>query len=306
MRKYIIKRIIVSIPIILGVILITFILMNLIPGNAVTAMMQNKINNETVARVEAEMRLNDPIPVRFALYVKDLLHGDLGTSLVMNQPVAKLIATAFPNTLKLAVAAILFAWVLGIPVGILTALKKNTWLDKLFMGVSLVGISMPTFSIGIILQYLIAYKLKWVPISGFSTASHLILPSVVLGWSMAGEISRLIRTNLIDVLQEDYIITAKAKGQNQTNILIFHALKMSVLPVITIMMMQFTSLLGGALITENIFSIPGIGTLSISALTNRDIPLLQGTIILSTMIIIVGNLAADIIYALADPRVRYD
>lgn len=306
MRKYIIKRIIVSIPIILGVILITFILMNLIPGNAVTAMMQNKINNETVARVEAEMHLNDPIPVRFALYVKDLLHGDLGTSLVMNQPVAKLIATAFPNTLKLAVAAILFAWVLGIPVGILTALKKNTWLDKLFMGVSLVGISMPTFSIGIILQYLIAYKLKWVPISGFSTASHLILPSVVLGWSMAGEISRLIRTNLIDVLQEDYIITAKAKGQNQTNILIFHALKMSVLPVITIMMMQFTSLLGGALITENIFSIPGIGTLSISALTNRDIPLLQGTIILSTMIIIVGNLAADIIYALADPRVRYD
>ena len=306
MRKYIAKRIAVSVPIILGVILITFVLMNYIPGNAVTAMMQNKINNETVARVEEEMHLNDPILVRFGLYIKDLLHGDLGTSFVMNQPVFNLIKNAFPNTIKLALSAIAFAWILGIPIGIISALKKNTCLDKLFMGVSLMGISMPTFSIGIILQYLIAYKLKWLPISGFTIPAHLILPSIVLGWSMAGEISRLIRTNLIDVIQADYITTAKAKGKSRMGIVIFHALKMSILPVITIMMMQFTSLLGGALITENIFSIPGIGTLSISALSNRDIPLLQGTIILSTFLIIIGNLSADIIYALADPRVHYD
>lgn len=306
MRKYIAKRIAVSVPIILGVILITFVLMNYIPGNAVTAMMQNKINNETVARVEEEMHLNDPILVRFGLYIKDLLHGDLGTSFVMNQPVFNLIKNAFPNTIKLALSAIAFAWILGIPIGIISALKKNTCLDKLFMGVSLMGISMPTFSIGIILQYLIAYKLKWLPISGFTAPAHLILPSIVLGWSMAGEISRLIRTNLIDVIQADYITTAKAKGKSRMGIVIFHALKMSILPVITIMMMQFTSLLGGALITENIFSIPGIGTLSISALSNRDIPLLQGTIILSTFLIIIGNLSADIIYALADPRVHYD
>ena len=306
MRKYIAKRIAVSVPIMLGVILITFVLMNYIPGNAVTAMMQNKINNETVARVEEEMHLNDPILVRFGLYIKDLLHGDLGTSFVMNQPVFNLIKNAFPNTIKLALSAIAFAWILGIPIGIISALKKNTCLDKLFMGVSLMGISMPTFSIGIILQYLIAYKLKWLPISGFTTPAHLILPSIVLGWSMAGEISRLIRTNLIDVIQADYITTAKAKGKSHMGIVIFHALKMSILPVITIMMMQFTSLLGGALITENIFSIPGIGTLSISALSNRDIPLLQGTIILSTFLIIIGNLIADIIYALADPRVHYD
>lgn len=306
MRKYIAKRIAVSVPIILGVILITFVLMNYIPGNAVTAMMQNKINNETVARVEEEMHLNDPILVRFGLYIKDLLHGDLGTSFVMNQPVFNLIKNAFPNTIKLALSAIAFAWIIGIPIGIISALKKNTCLDKLFMGVSLMGISMPTFSIGIILQYLIAYKLKWLPISGFTTPAHLFLPSIVLGWSMAGEISRLIRTNLIDVIQADYITTAKAKGKSRMGIVIFHALKMSILPVITIMMMQFTSLLGGALITENIFSIPGIGTLSISALSNRDIPLLQGTIILSTFLIIIGNLIADIIYALADPRVHYD
>ena len=153
MRKYIAKRIAVSVPIILGVILITFVLMNYIPGNAVTAMMQNKINNETVARVEEEMHLNDPILVRFGLYIKDLLHGDLGTSFVMNQPVFNLIKNAFPNTIKLALSAIAFAWILGIPIGIISALKKNTCLDKLFMGVSLMGISMPTFSIGIILQY---------------------------------------------------------------------------------------------------------------------------------------------------------
>lgn len=306
MGKYIIKRIFVSIPIILGVILITFVLMNLIPGNAVTAMMQNKINNATVARVEKQMHLNDPILVRFGLYMKDLFHGDLGTSLVMNQPVAVLIGNAFPITLKLAVSAIVFAWIFGIPVGIFSALHNNTWMDKLFMGISLVGISMPTFSIGIILQYLIAYRLKLVPISGFTSVAHLILPSIVLGWSMAGEISRLVRANLIDTMQSDYITTAKAKGQSYMGVVVFHALKMSLLPVITIMMLQFTSLLGGALITESIFSIPGIGTLSISALTNRDIPLLQGTIILGTMVIIIGNLIADIIYAIADPRVRYE
>lgn len=304
MQKYIAKRVAASIPILLGVILITFILMNFIPGNAVTAMMQNKINDETVARVEEEMHLNDPVLVRFGRYLKDLCHGDLGTSLVMNQPVSKLIANAFPNTIKLAVSAIVFAWILGIPIGIFTALKRNTWLDKMFMGVSLLGISMPTFSIGIILQYLIAYKLKWLPISGFTTAAHLILPSVVLGWSMAGEISRLVRTSLIDVIQADYITTAKAKGQKHLKIVLFHGLKMSILPVITIMMMQFTSLLGGALITENIFSIPGIGTLSISALTNRDIPVLQGTILLSTLLIVVGNFIADLLYTTADPRVR--
>ena len=306
MRKYIAKRIAVSVPIILGVILITFVLMNYIPGNAVTAMMQNKINNETVARVEEDMHWYDPFLVRFGLYIKDLLHGDLGTCFVMNQPVFNLIKNAFPNTIKLALSAIAFAWILGIPIGIISALKKNTCLDKLFMGVSLMGISMPTFSIGIILQYLIAYKLKWLPISVFTTPAQLILTSIVLGWSMEGEISRLIRTNLIDVIQADYITTAKAKGKSRMGIVIFHALKMSILPVITIMMMQFTSLLGGALITENIFSIPGIGTLSISALSNRDIPLLQGTIILSTFLIIIGNLIADIIYALADPRVHYD
>lgn len=306
MGKYIIKRIFVTIPIILGVILITFVLMNLIPGNAVTAMMQNKINNATVARVEKQMHLNDPILVRFGLYMKDLFHGDLGTSLVMNQPVAVLIGNAFPITLKLAVSAIVFAWIFGIPVGIFSALHNNTWMDKLFMGISLVGISMPTFSIGIILQYLIAYRLKLVPISGFTSVAHLILPSIVLGWSMAGEISRLVRANLIDTMQSDYITTAKAKGQSYMGVVVFHALKMSLLPVITIMMLQFTSLLGGALITESIFSIPGIGTLSISALTNRDIPLLQGTIILGTMVIIIGNLIADIIYAIADPRVRYE
>lgn len=306
MRKYIIKRILISIPIIFGVVLITFILMNIIPGSAVTALMQNKINNEVVARVEEQMHLNEPVHVRFFLYINDLLHGDMGQSLIMKQSVTELIKNAFPNTLKLALFSIVFAWGIGIPIGIFTAIHKNTWMDKLFMGISLAGVSMPTFSIGIILQYLIAYKLKLTPISGFSTIAHLILPSITLGWGLAGEISRLIRTNLIEVMNEDYIKTAKAKGQKKMKIIILHALKMSILPVISIMMLQFTSLLGGAMITENIFGISGIGTLSISALSNRDIPVLQGTIILSTMLIIIGNLIADILYAILDPRVRYE
>lgn len=306
MRKYILKRVLITIPIMLGVIFLTFVLMNLIPGNPIAVLMDEKVNPEIVERLTEQLNLNDPVHIKFLKYIKDLSKGDMGTSFVMNQPVSKLIMNAFPNTLKLTITSILVAWLIGIPSGILAALKKDTILDKLIMAFSVVGISTPTFWMGMVLQYLIAYKFSLLPISGFYTPAHLVLPSIVLGWSMSGSIARLIRSSMIETLNRDFVKTAMSKGQGDFKIVVFHALKNSILPVITIMALQVTSMLGGAIITESIFGIPGIGTLSISALTNRDMPLLQGTIILSTSLIILGNLLADIVCALIDPRIRYD
>lgn len=306
MTKYIIKRICITIPILIGVIFLTFVLMNLIPGNPVDVLLNERIDPEIVERVSEQLHLNDPVHIKFFKYLKDLIRGDMGTSFVMNQPVSVLIGRAFPNTIKLTITSIIVAWIIGIPSGIIAALHKNSTLDKLIMAFSVIGISTPSFWMAILLQYLIAYKLELVPISGFYEPIHLLLPSLVLGWGMSGSISRLVRSNMIETMNEDYIKTAISKGQSSFRIVIFHALKNSILPVITIMVLQVTSLLGGAMITENIFSIPGIGTLSISALTTRDMPLLQGTIILSTSLIILGNLIADIIYALINPKIRYD
>ncbi|MGJ0845454.1 ABC transporter permease [Tissierella praeacuta] len=306
MTKYIIKRIVVTIPIIIGVIFLTFVLMNLIPGNPVSVLLNERISPEIVQRVSEQLHLNDPIHIRFFKYLEGLIQGDMGTSFVMNQPVSTLIARAFVNTIKLTITSTIVAWSIGIPLGIIAALCKNSIVDKFLMILSVFGISTPSFWLAILLQYLIAYKLQLVPISGFYEPIHLVLPSIVLGWGMSGSISRLVRANMIETMNKDYIKTAISKGQSNLKTVIFHALKNSILPVITIMTLQVTSLLGGAMITENIFSIPGIGTLSISALTNRDMPVLQGTIILSTSLIILGNLVADIIYSLIDPRIRYD
>lgn len=303
MIKYILNRLLLILPILLGVIFITFILLELIPGSAVTVLMQNKINNEAARRVEESYRLNDPVQKRFLDYCGLLIRGNLGDSIIMKQSVTSIILNALPRTIKLASFAIIFSWVFGILVGVISAVFKGSILDKLFMGISVFGISMPTFSIGILLQYLFAYKLKWLPISGANTWQHYVIPSVVLGWSMSGEIARLLRANLITTLRSPFITTAKAKGANKYTQVVHHSLKISLLPIITIMAVQLTSLLSGALITENIFGIPGIGTLSISALTNRDTPLIQGIILLSTTIIILGNLVADLIYAFVDPRV---
>lgn len=306
MIKYTIKRIGITIPILIGVIFLTFVLMNLIPGNHVNILLNERIDPQIVKRVSEQLNLNDPVHIKFLKYLKGLIRGDMGTSFVMNQPVSVLIGQAFPNTLKLTITSIMVAWIIGIPSGVIAALNKNSIIDKLIIAFSVFGISTPSFWMAILLQYLIAYKLQLVPISGFYNPVHLVLPSIVLGWSMSGSISRLVRANMIETMNKDFIRTALSKGQNDLKTVIFHALKNSILPVITIMTLQVTSLLGGAMITENIFSIPGIGTLSISALTNRDMPLLQGTIILSTSLIILGNLIADIIYAIIDPRIQYD
>lgn len=301
MPKYITKRILMSIPTLIGVVFIIFIMLNVIPGDPVTVLMKDHIKPDVIENLRQSMHLDDPMIVRFGRYIWDALHGDLGTSYKLHRPVNSLIFEMFPNTVLLAVCASVLSWLIGIPVGIVSAVRKNTLLDRIFMGFTLFGVSMPVFFIALILQYLFQGIL---PVSGFTSWVHLILPSVVLGWSGAGSIARLTRSNLLGVLKSDYIRTARAKGLKENLVVLRHALKNSLLPVITMMAIQVADLMSGAVITETVFAIPGIGRLSVTAINNRDMPLLQGTVIFTTMVIILGNLIADILYSVVDPRIR--
>lgn len=256
MGKFMTRRLLESLWILVGVVLITFLLMNIIPGNAATVLMGQKANAATYERLVANLGLDRPVSERFLDYIGGLLRGDLGESVIMNRSVGTIIGDALPNTLAL------------------------------------------------ILQYTFAYKLKLVPISGFGKVSQLILPSAVLGLSMSGSIARLLRANLLETFGAHYLDLARSKGVGRLRLLFHHALKPSMLPVLSVMIMQLTSLFGGAMITESIFGIPGVGTLSISALTNRDLPVLQGIILLGTVITIGGNLLADVLYSLLNPKIR--
>ncbi|MBQ7025825.1 MAG: ABC transporter permease, partial [Peptococcaceae bacterium] len=294
----ILKRVVQTVFILLGVALLIFLMLRIIPGNAIVTMMGEHTNPEAIERMTAELGLDRPFYVQFWMYLKGVLTGDLGTSYSLNRPVSELIGTAFPNTVRLAIFAALVAWVVGIMCGIIAAVKKNGVLDHTFMGFSLLGVSVPVFMVAMVLQYVFAYKLKLFPISsGNAGWIGYVLPAIALGWNSAGSIARLTRSTLMEVLQEDYIDTARAKGYRQLYVIIKHALRNAILPVITMMAVQLSSLLSGAVICETVFSINGIGRLAVQAIEGRDIPLLQGTILFSTVIVIVGNLVADCLYS---------
>lgn len=305
MIRNILKRVGQTILILFCVALLIFIILRIIPGNAIVTMMGEHVNAEAIARMTEELGLNDPIPVQFWKYICGVFSGDLGTSYTMNRSVSELISISFPNTLRLALAAAVFAWALGIVCGIIAAIKKNGILDHMFMGVSLLGVSVPVFMVAMILQYLLGHRLGWLPInSGTAGWTGYILPAIALGWNSAGSIARLTRSTLVEVLQEDYIDTAQAKGLRRMALITRHALRNALLPVITMMAVQLSSLLSGAVICETIFSVNGIGRLAVQAIDGRDLPLLQGTILFSTALVIIGNLVADCLYSVLDPRIR--
>ncbi|MBR1822199.1 MAG: ABC transporter permease [Clostridia bacterium] len=303
MVKHIAKRILVTIPVLLGIVLLIFFMLNVVPGDPVTVMMKEHLKVEVVEGLRESMHLNDPFFVRYFRYIWDALHGDLGTSWKLSRSVTGLITTAFPYTLRLAIASALFSWIMGIPVGIISAVKKNSLVDHVSMGISLFGVSMPVFWIALILQN--TFK-SVLPVSGADRWQCYILPTIVLGWSSAGRIARLTRSSLLEVLRNDYIRTARSKGLSPLKVITRHALKNALIPVITVMAIQISSLLSGAVITESVFSIPGVGSLAVSAINNRDMPLLQGTVIFTAVLIIAGNLVADVLYSVIDPRIRVD
>lgn len=303
MAKNILARILQAILVMLGVALLIFIMLRIVPGDAIVTMMGEHAKLETIERMTRELGLDQPVYVQFWRYITGALRGDFGTSYALNRSVSELIGLAFPNTLRLAVAAAVVAWITGIICGIIAAVKKNGILDHLFMGFSLLGVSVPVFMVAMVLQYFLAYHLKLLPISGVDGWQGYILPAIALGWNSAGSIARLTRSTLLEVLLEDYIDTARAKGHRQLGVITVHALRNALLPVITMMAVQLSSLLSGAVICETVFSVNGIGRLVVQAIEGRDIPLLQGTILFSTLLVILGNLIADCLYAALDPRI---
>jgi len=304
MRRFILKRLLISIPVLIGVTFIIFFLLNVVPGDPVALMMKEHISPDVVTRVRAQMHLDDPAFVRYFRFLFGALQGDLGESYKLNRPVTSLILGAFPNTLVLAFWAALFAWIVGIPAGILSAVKKYSLPDHLFMGFSLMGVSMPIFWSALLFQWLFAVKLGWLPVAGFGGWTYVIMPAIVLGWSSAGTIARLTRSSLLEVMRNDYIRTARAKGLHELPVIFGHALKNSLLPVVTVMAIQVAGLLAGAVITESVFGIPGVGRVALNAIQGRDMPLLQGAVLFETVLVILGNLVADILYAFLDPRIK--
>jgi len=306
MSKYIVKRILISIPVLLGITFVVFFLLNVVPGDPVAILMKEKASAEVIARVRAQMHLDDPWIVRYLRFLWGVLHGDFGVSYKLQRPVTDLILQAFPKTLVLALSAAVFSWIVGIPAGILSAVRQYSLPDYFFMGFSLTGVSMPIFWSALLFQYVFALKLGWLPVAGFYGWKYVILPAVVLGWSSAGLIARLTRSSLLDVMKKDYIRTARAKGVRELPVITGHALKNALLPVVTVMAIQVASLLSGAVITESVFGIPGLGRVAVDAIKNRDMPLLQGAVLFATVLVILGNLVADILYSFLDPRIRFE
>ncbi len=302
--KYFLKRVIGTIPVLLGVVLLIFIMLRIIPGSPVLVMLGEHYDQETIERLTELMGLDQPLLVQFFDYVKGALMGDLGISYRYQRPVADMIMDALPYTVKLAVMAALFAWVMGIVSGIIAAVNNNNFIDRLFMGVSLLGVSMPIFMTSLVLQYIFSFKLGILPMTEDGSMVSMILPAIALGWNSAGSVARMTRSSLIEAMQADYIDTAKAKGLLRGAVILKHALRNSLLPVVTMMALQLSSMLSGAVITESVFAIPGIGRLATEAISNRDMPVLQGTVLFTTVIVIAGNLLADMLYSVLDPRIR--
>ncbi len=302
--KGILKRMLSMIPVLVGVMLLIFIMLRIIPGNPAAVLLGEHVSPDTVERLTESMGLDKPILVQFVSYLAGALRGDLGVSYSMNRPVTAIIMEAFPYTVKLALLSALFAWVIGLIAGVISAIKQNKLADRLFMGFSLVGISMPIFMSSLFLQYLLAFKLKAFSLTSDGSLYSMILPAVALGWNSAGSVARMTRSSLLEVMQADYIDTARAKGLAKGAVILRHALKNAMLPVITMMALQISSMLSGAVITESIFTIPGIGRLATDAIQKRDMPLLQGTVLFTTVIVVLGNLLADLLYRVMDPRIR--
>ena len=302
--KRVLGRLLSMIPVLLGVMLLIFIMLRVVPGDPISILLGEHYSQETVERLTRAMNLDKPLFEQFVSYVAGALRGDLGVSYAMKRPVTELILRAFPYTLKLTVLALVFAWGIGLTTGIIAAITKNKAPDRIFMAFSLAGVSMPIFMAALILQYFLAYKLKLVPVTSNGSLVSMILPAIALGWNSAGSVARMTRSSLIDVMMSDYIDTARAKGLTRSAVIFRHALKNSMLPVITMMTLQLSSMLSGAVVTESVFAIPGIGRLATDAIQNRDMPLLQGTILFTTILVMLGNLLADLLYTVLDPRIR--
>lgn len=306
--NYLAKRILFTLPVMLGISIVVFFVVALIPGDAVAAMMtQVKLAPEQMASLRRQLGLDDPLHVQLGRYLADLARGDLGRSVFGYRPVSTLVVDNIGATLQLTFAAILVAISIGIPLGMLAAVRRNTIWDLGGMFVALAGISIPGFWLGLMLIQLFSVHLGWLPITGSGAGlKALILPAVSLGVAEAAILARLTRSSMIEALQEDYVRTARAKGVPQHRILWRHALRGAFIPILTMLGMQFGTLLGGAVVIENVFARQGLGTVVTRAVINRDAPVVQGIVLVAASLYVLVNLMVDVLYVFVDPRIRYE
>ncbi len=305
MNVFLRRRLLGLISVLFGVITIVFLIIHLVPGDPARIMLGEGALPSDVEALRESLGLNRPLIVQYFDFFAKLFQGDLGRSFNTGQPVLSAIIERFPATLILTAASMFFAIIIAVPIGIITAAKRNTVIDNLGMIFSLIGVSMPAFWLGPILVLIFSVKLGILPVSGSGSIKHLVLPSFSLGFALAAIISRMTRASMIEVLDQDYIRTARAIGVSEKIIFLKHALRNAIIPVVTIVGLQFGALLGGVIIIEIIFSWPGIGQLLIPAIMRRDYPLVQGCILFIAVVYIFVNLIVDIIYAYIDPRIKY-
>ena len=306
MLAFIARRLLLAIPTLFGVLVVVFLLLYVAPGDPVMEMVGERADAETIARLRAELRLDDPVPVQFAHYAGGVLTGDLGTSYITGRPIARDILERFPKTLQLATAAMLLAASLGITIGVLSARRPGGSFDRLAMGAAYLGISFPVYWVGLILILVFAVTLRWLPPSGFGRVEYLVLPALALGTRSIAFLARMTRSAMLEVLSSDFVRTARAKGLRERVVLARHALRNALIPIITVLGLDFGYYLTGSILTETIFSWPGIGRYVVNAIARRDLPAIQGIVLFLSVVFVLVNLITDLLYAKADPRVRYD
>lgn len=306
MIRYIAVRLLLLIPTLLGVLAVTFTLLYLAPGDPVAAIVGERADSGTVARVRQELRLDDPVPLRFARYVGGVVRGDLGRSYITRRPIVRELAQRFPATLRLAGAAMLIAIIFGLGIGILGALKPGSWADRIATLGAYLGISFPVYWVGLLLILAFAVSLRWFPPSGYGGLLFLVLPAVTLGMRSVAFLARMTRSTMREVLGSDLVRTARSKGLSETRVVMRHALGNALLPIITVVGLDFGSYLTGSILTETIFSWPGVGRYVLTAIDKRDLPAIQGSILFLSLVFVLANLITDLCYAAADPRVAYD
>ena len=306
MRNYILRRLLLTIPVILGVSTLVFLFIHLIPGDPIQVMLGESAKPADVETLRRTLGLDRPLSEQYLTFLKGLVTGNLGTSIHTRQPILSTIVKRLPATLELTLSSMAVALLIAIPLGVISAGKQYSVLDNGSMFFALLGISMPNFWLGPLLIILFSVNLGWLPVSGRGGLAHLILPAITLGTALAAKLTRMTRSSVLEILHEDYITTARSKGLREGFVIFKHALRNALIPVITVIGIQFGALLSGALITETIFAWPGIGRLTITAIQKRDYPLVQGCVLLIAFGYVFANLITDLAYAWADPRIRFE
>lgn len=304
MLRYITTRVLYMVPVLWLVVSVVFLLIHLVPGDPIQQMLGEGASSTDIQAARHAYGLDLPIGKQYIKYWKGVLHGDLGRSLRFDQPVMKIVGQRYPWTLQLTLASMIVALVISIPAGVRSARRRNRWDDRVLSFVSLLGLSFPNFALGPILILFFAIRLGLLPVSGSGTLAHLVLPAITMGGALAAILTRMVRTAMLEELSQDYIRTARAKGLPENTVVYKHALRNALVPVLTVVGLQFGALLAGAIVTETIFSWPGIGRLTIQAIGNRDYYLVEGCILVIGLTYVVVNFATDFLYSLANPRIR--